>query len=418
MRLPQSRNTSLSVRIASTIILLIVAVLPRARAATQLQFSPASLKLGAVAVGQSETQSVIVTNTGQTSVTISALGVGDAEFSVSGLTLPAVLAPAQTVGLSVTFSPTETGWVGTNVTLTNNSSSPNLRLAVAGSGVSSEALNASPASLSFGQVAVGANTTLSVVLTNTGSGKITLNALQIAGSGFSVSGPSFPLVLGPGKNISVIVVFAPQVVGVSAGSIFISGPRLNIPLTGTGITIGQLGISPTALNFGSVDVGTTGTQQATLTASGGSVTITSAASSNSQYSIAGASFPMTIGAGQNVPISVVFAPANSGTVSGTLTFTSNASTSPSSESLTGIGVVPQYSVSLSWSPSTSSVVGYNIYRGITVGTYSKINTSLDSNTNYSDNSVASGVTYYYAATAVNSAGQESGYSTPIEVSIP
>jgi fibronectin type 3 domain-containing protein len=99
-------------------------------------------------------------------------------------------------------------------------------------------------------------------------------------------------------------------------------------------------------------------------------------------------------------------------------FASNASNSQSGESVTGSGTAVQHSVDLSWVDSASSVAGYNVYRGTTVGAYSKINSGLDPATVYTDNTIASGSTYYYAATAVNSSGQESGYSTPIKVAVP
>jgi hypothetical protein len=52
--------------------------------------------------------------------------------------------------------------------------------------------------------------------------------------------------------------------------------------------------------------------------------------------------------------------------------------------------------------------GYNIFRGNTSGgPYSKINSVLDPNTAYTDNSVVSGQTYYYVTTALDSSGHES-----------
>lgn len=421
MRLPQSRSHfSISALTISIISLLTFAVLPSAGAATkQLQFSPADLRFGEVVVGSSESQPITLTNTGQSSVTISAITPGSSEFTVTGLSLPVVLAASQTVSFDVTFAPTQSGWSGANIAFTNNSSSSNLRLSVGGSASNTQRLTASPATLSFGQVAVGTTTSQSIVLTNPLSWKVTLNAAQTSGSGFSVSGPAFPVVLNPGKSVSLSVSFAPPTAAAASGSVFISGPQLNIPLSGSGTTTttGQLSISPATLSFGSVDVGNSTTLPASLTATGGSVTINSASSSNSQYSIPGVSFPFTINAGQSVSLNVAFAPTKSGTDNGTLTFSSSASSS-SAESMTGSGVVPQYSVTLSWSGSTSSVVGYNVYRGTTAGSYSKINSSLDPNTSYSDSTVASGVTYYYAATSVNSSGEESSYSSPVEVAVP
>jgi fibronectin type 3 domain-containing protein len=44
---------------------------------------------------------------------------------------------------------------------------------------------------------------------------------------------------------------------------------------------------------------------------------------------------------------------------------------------------------------------------------------MDTTTAYTDTTVVSGQTYYYAATSVNSSGQESALSTPpVQVVIP
>jgi len=297
-----------------------------------------------------------------------------------------------------------------------NAKKESLQFSFAGSGVSSEPLTAAPSSLSFGQVAVGSSATLSVVLTNARSVSETLKALQTLGSAFTVSGPSLPVTLGAGQSVTLSVTFAPQAAGGSSGSVLISGPALNVPFTGTGTAIGQLSVTPAPLNFGSVMLGQTGTQAAVLTATGGSVTVSSAASSNSQFALPGISFPLTISAGQSVQLNVAFTPQKAGAASGNLSFTSNASDAQASEPLSGTGAAPL--VSLGWSASTSQVQGYNVYRGTAPGAYTKVNSSLDANTTYIDATVAPGTTYYYAATAVNSSGQESSYSAPVEVAVP
>jgi hypothetical protein len=418
MRLPQSCSQSLSIRVVFLVFIILIVISGAQATTPQLQCLPASLKFGTVAVGQSETQLIAVTNTSSSDVTISSISADDSEFSQSGLSLPAVLTPGQTVSLNVVFAPQQDGWTGGKITLTNNGSDSNVYFPVAGTGVNSESVTATPSSLSFGQVQVGSATTLSVVLTNQRTWNVTLSTMTTAGSGFSVSGPATPFVLAPGEHATLKVSFSPEASGLVGGSIFFTGPGLNIPLTGAGIMIGQLSVAPVPLNFGSVDVGATGTQSLTMSATGGSVTISSASSSKSQFTVPGGSFPLTLNAGQSTVLNVAFSPTQSGSSSGNLTFSSNASNGQVSESLAGTGVVPQYTVNLSWTPSASSVAGYNVYRGTSVGSYTKINTSLDPNTNYADGTVASGTTYYYAAAAVNSSGEESSYSSPIEVNVP
>jgi len=422
MRLPQSIIHSRFIRrihfltISLAIALLGIVPVSAGAATAQLVCTPAELRFGSVVVGQTETLLVTVTNTGQTSLTVSGLVVSNPEFSASGLSLPMVLLAGQSVDVSVSFTPTSLSWTSGSLHFSSNASNSNLTLGVAGAGVSSEAVNASPSIVSFGPVAMGTSTTVPVVLKNDRPWNVTLLAAQIMGSEFSIGGPGLPLSLKPGQSVTLNVTFAPQSAGMTGGSLFISGPEAaTIPLTGTGTTSSnssKLTVAPAPLNFGDVPVGTTQTLPITMSAVGASVTVSSAGSSSSQFVLSGASFPFTIAAGQSVSFNVAFTPQSSGTISGSLSFASSASSSGTLESLTGIGTATQYSVNLSWNPS-SDVMGYNVYRSTAAnGKYSKINSSVNPNTAYTDNTVVSGQTYYYAATSLNSSGQESSLSTP------
>jgi len=121
---------------------------------------------------------------------------------------------------------------------------------------------------------------------------------------------------------------------------------------------------------------------------------------------------------------VTFSPQIAGAVGAVLTFTSNAQPTTTTETLTGTGTpAPTHSVNLSWNASTSSnVAGYNIYRAVyetSCGSYSKINSMLDTSMLYTDSSVLSGSSYCYASTAVNTANEESGHSNIVSnVQIP
>jgi uncharacterized repeat protein (TIGR03803 family) len=76
-------------------------------------------------------------------------------------------------------------------------------------------------------------------------------------------------------------------------------------------------------------------------------------------------------------------------------------------------------VDLSWQQDTDQVAGYNIYRSdVSGGPYAKINPALDTNTTYVDSTVVAAHTYYYVTTAVNSVGQESGYSNESQAMVP
>jgi hypothetical protein len=167
-------------------------------------------------------------------------------------------------------------------------------------------------------------------------------------------------------------------------------------------------------------VGTSKSLSASLSASGSGVTVSSATFGTSEFTLSGISFPLTLATGQSASFAITFRPQASGSASDNASFSSNASNSPAVETLSGSGAAPpQHSVSLSWGASTSSVVGYNVYRGsATGGPYSKINSALNASTNYTDNSVQAGQTYYYVTTAVDGSGLESGYSNQVQAVIP
>lgn len=194
MQDPRRSPTSVRIRVVVSSCLFCVLILGmHAAAATQqLTCSPGSLRFGTVALGQSETQLVRITNTGQTSATISAISVSLAQFRVSGITLPIVVGAGRSLDLNVTFSPAATGWLGAKILITSNASNPTLQLAAGGTGVTSDSLTASPTALSFGQVPIGSTASLTVTLTNARSYTENLRSALMAGSGFSVSSPVFP----------------------------------------------------------------------------------------------------------------------------------------------------------------------------------------------------------------------------------
>jgi len=151
-----------------------------------------------------------------------------------------------------------------------------------------------------------------------------------------------------------------------------------------------------------------------------SVTISQLAETGAGYTVSGCATPVTLAAGASTSFNVTFDPATTGSLSGNVTVTSNASNSPQVVSLSGTGTAPaSYSVGLSWTPSSSSYSGFNVYRGSqSGGPYAKVNASLVPSASYSDPSVVAGDTYYYVATEVDTTGVESAYSTQVSAVIP
>jgi hypothetical protein len=367
-----------------------------------------------MSLNQTETVPVTLTNTGSTTITISSLTSSVSSFGSADVSLPFTVAPGESVSINLTFTPTVAGSTGGIITIGSNAANPALNVYVGGAGVASESMTPTPSILGFGNIAVGSNATLPVSVTNSGSSFIRVTQVEMTGSGFTASGLNLPMILAPKQSLNFSVTFAPQVSGAASGSVILPNGGVTIPLMGTGTSSapGQLSIAPAPLNFGNVTVGQTGIQPMTMSASGAAVTVTGAGSSSSLFALDGATLPFTIPAGSSVSFNVAFTPQSGGSASGNLSFVSNASNSQATEPLSGTGTMPTYTVNLSWN-GTSGVVGYNVYRSLSAtGAYAKINSSVDPTTAYTDSTVTAGQTYYYAATSVNSAGQESGKSTP------
>jgi hypothetical protein len=287
-------------------------------------------------------------------------------------------------------------------------------------------LHCNPCSHAFGKVQIGNSSSLSIQLSNTGNKTLRISSKSEQGSGFSFGNFHLPVKIQPGASVQLSVIFTPTAKGYTHGIFTLTSndpsSPLNMHVQGTGFypNAPQLGVTPATLNFGNVTVGSSASLQATLTASNAAVTISSDGSTSSEFAILGLNLPVTVPAGQSVPVTIQFTPNASGAASGKAGFVSNAVNSPTVEQLSGTGVAQgSHNVYLSWSPGDGNAVGYNVYRGTASGgPYQEINTALDASTNYTDFTVVSGATYYYVATEVNAQGQESGYSNIGKAVIP
>ena len=377
-----------------------------------------SLSFGNVTVGNSSTLPETITNSGGTSVTLTAVAAG-AGYSVTGLSLPTTLAAGQSASFSVMFSPQSTGKSSVNLAVTNDSTAPTFSIPLSGTGVSQGALTISP--VTFGSVQVGNSSTQQATLTNSGGSSVTVSQATLTGTAFATTGLATPLTLSAGQSLTFSVIFTPQSTGTATGGIAFTSNAASSPtlsLSGTGAAAGQFSVSPGTFGFGSVAVGSSKTMTATLSATGSSVTVTSASVNSNEFSITGPSLPLTIQPGNNVSFTLTFTPQASGAATGSVSFASSAS--PFSGSLTGSGTAAvQHSVTLSWNPSSSDVSGYNVYRSsLAAGPFTKLNSGIDADTTYTDNSVQAGQNYFYVTTALDTTGTESTYSNQVSAAIP
>jgi centrosomal CEP192-like protein len=268
-----------------------------------------------------------------------------------------MLTPRQSANFNISFTPTAGSTSSGKVSVISNAYDSTLSVPLTGAGASTGILSANPTSNSFGSIQVGTSASQYQSVTNSGGSNVTVNQANVSGAGFSISGLTLPITLTPGQSYTFNTVFAPASSGAASGSIAVvsdaSNSSLTIALSGTATASGQLLLSPTTLDFGSITVGQNKSLTAALGASGSSVTVSSASINNGEFSVSGASFPLTLNAGQSTPLTVTFALQSSGIASGNLSFSSNRSPTQVVEALSGTGVA-QHQVQLSWAPSSST----------------------------------------------------------------
>jgi fibronectin type 3 domain-containing protein len=91
----------------------------------------------------------------------------------------------------------------------------------------------------------------------------------------------------------------------------------------------------------------------------------------------------------------------------------NSTTSPSGTSPSG------HSVTLAWSPATSEITAYNVYRSESIsGPYAMLKTVQAPNDQFTDVDIVAGGAYYYVVTSVNNEGMETDDSAPAIARVP
>ncbi|HXH67166.1 MAG TPA: choice-of-anchor D domain-containing protein [Candidatus Limnocylindrales bacterium] len=390
-----------------------------------LSASMSSLSFGNTLVGSSTSQALTLTNAGTGSVNISQIASSGAGFVVTGFSGGVTLAPGQSLPLTVSFSPAATGAVAGSVSVVSNANNSPMTISLSGTGVQPQ-ISVIPSSVTFGNVTTGVTNSQTLTIRNPGTATLNVSQASIVGSGYTTSGLSLPLSVSPGGSYAFNVGFSPASAGTFSGSLtFISNTPnspLVISLSGTGVsTTLQLSASPASLAFGSLTTGTSATQSVTVSNTGNAgVSISQITATGAGFSTSGIALPLTLAAGQSASFSVSFAPTSVGNLPGSVTIVSNAANSPLTVSLSGTGAsAASHSVSLSWTPGSSTYSGFNVYRGTTSGgPYTRVDAAMISAADYTDGSVSSGQTYYYVATQIDSTGAESGYSSEISAVIP
>jgi hypothetical protein len=99
-----------------------------------LSVSQSSIDFGTVLVGNITSQTLTMTNTGNSNVTISQIAGSGGEFALAGGATPVMLTPAQSTSVTVNFDPTMAGIVTGSVAVTSDANGSPLSVSLSGKG--------------------------------------------------------------------------------------------------------------------------------------------------------------------------------------------------------------------------------------------------------------------------------------------
>ena len=322
--------------------------------------SQTSLAFGPEAVGKtSASQSFTLSNNGAAPLTIASIAVTGAHGSSFAFVNSCGTSLARNVNCSFHghFTPTIGGVLNAAIVITDNAGNSPQTVSLTGTGIGpAPGVKLSATSLSFASEVPGTSSPKqTATLTNTGNEALTIGAIQVTGteaSSFAVSnncGPS----LAAGSSCSIQGDFTPTAGGVLKAAIAISDNFSDLPQT---IALKGIGLAPavslstTSLSFGNVGEGTqSASQSVTLTNTGattliiGGIQVTGADASSFVFSNNCGS---SLLAGSSCLIHGHFAPAAVGTFTATIALTDSVGLAPQTIALTGAGVTPDFSLSL------------------------------------------------------------------------
>ena len=209
-------------------------------AGLSLSVSPGSVNFGSVAVGGTVSQSVTISNTSGSRISVTQASTVANGFTIAGAELPMTIGAGQRSTLNVVFSPKSQGAISGNISVMSSASSAPSTVSVSGTGVAPQALlNSSAAKLNFGAVPAGDASVQDVTLVNAGNSNVTISGVNVVGGKFTAIGVSPGLILAPGQNAVLVVTFSAPQSGSLSGSISVASNAANSPaiisLSGAGM---------------------------------------------------------------------------------------------------------------------------------------------------------------------------------------
>jgi hypothetical protein len=282
---------------------------------------------------------VTLANTGALALTPTSIAMNGG-FSETDNCVNATVAAGASCAIQVTFTPQATGPLSGEMTIYANVYGGQLTVDLTGTGAPAGAVILTPATVTFGPVEVGTKSApLQVTAANGSAVAVPIGSILITPP-FVISSNSCGTVsLAPNSSCQLAVEFAPTGAGPASGLLtFTDGAGTqSVELGGTGVSAPTDVLNPVSLSFPSTPEGQlSSAQSVTITNSGGLPLTSISISASAQFQESNACGTQLI-AGAVCTISVIFAPTQTGAVSGTLTIADALRTQTVALNGTGLG---------------------------------------------------------------------------------
>jgi phosphatidylserine/phosphatidylglycerophosphate/cardiolipin synthase-like enzyme len=319
-------------------------------------------------VGQTTPSQVLtLTNSGTATLTLSSVVLSDTSDYSMMSTCGASLATSANCTLTLAFKPQSAASLPATITVNDNATGSPQAVALTGTGTIAavpQATLAPATGLTFASTTAGSTSAAqTLTLTNTGNTTLSIAGIAISGANPSAFAQTTTCAgsLPAAGSCAISVTFTPAAastsysasVTVTDNSGSVAGSTQSATLSGSGaapVATPQAVLSTPSLTFASTNVGSSAGAQPVMLSNPGNAALTGIVISIGGGTASSAftdttTCAATLAAGSNCSISVNFTPSTTGNFAATLSVADNATGSPQTVALAGIGAAPQTTLS-------------------------------------------------------------------------
>ncbi len=320
-----------------------------------IDLDPAGLQFGPIEAGLLQSLEATIANLGTGDLSLGPLTLtGDAVFYITDDPAGEIIPPGDDVTVEVTFSPGAEGvFAGAVEVASDDPDEPVALLTLAGEAFVLPDIEVDPEEVDFGLIDVGQSVGDTVAVRNLGAGPLEVSSVQLSGGGeIAFSSPDLPGTIPAGGEVEIQVSYTPIDDASDVGSLTLHSddpdqPEVEVELIGDGRLFADIEVTPTALEYGEVQVDDTAVATVEITNLGNDPLLLSSCSAggDAAFSISVDPCGGPLAAGDTVELEVSFAPDAEQLFVGSVVVQSDDADTPQvTVGLLGTGITPEIDV--------------------------------------------------------------------------